>query len=197
MNKELISNIHKLRAENKSYGEIEILLGVSRGTISYHCSHTSREKHKKRTNKYRKGVSPILSKIYRFVRYREIGRKNKSMENKLEKVVYRKLYQFLCTRQYKRKHGRKFLMADSPIKVEEVLAKFGKTPKCYLTGEPIDISKPSEYSLDHIIPVSRGGESTLENMGLLTTQANMAKSNMTDIEFINFCRKVVEFNKNQ
>ena len=45
--------------------------------------------------------------------------------------------------------------------------KIGEKPICYLTGIPIDINKPNEYSLDHIIPMSRGGKNTLENCGLL------------------------------
>ncbi len=74
--------------------------------------------------------------------------------------------------------------------VQDVLDKFGTNPTCYLTGDSIDISKPSSYHFDHIIPKSKGGQSTIDNLGLCTKQANMAKGNMTADEFVNFCRKI-------
>ena len=64
-------------------------------------------------------------------------------------------------------------------------------PVCYLTGRKIDLSKPSKYSLDHIIPVSKGGGSSLSNCGLALKNANMAKSDMTLTEFISLCRDIV------
>lgn len=78
--------------------------------------------------------------------------------------------------------------------VDDVIAKFGDNPSCYLTGQPIDISKPRTYSFDHIIPKSRGGDNSLDNLGLCTKAANQAKNDMTLDEFINSCKQVVKHN---
>ena len=80
------------------------------------------------------------------------------------------------------------------IDLKKVKEKFGNTPKCYLTGESIDLSDMSSYSLDHINPLSRGGKSTLDNMGLTTKIANQSKSGLTREEFIDLCIKVLRHN---
>ena len=46
-----------------------------------------------------------------------------------------------------------------------------------------DWSKPS---LDHIIPISKGGKNTLDNFQFLTTFENLAKRDMTMEEWNNF-----------
>lgn len=76
----------------------------------------------------------------------------------------------------------------------DVLDKIGENPKCYLTGDEIDIHQGSTYHLDHIIPLSRGGSRTLDNLGLATKMANMSKTDMTLDEYFNHCKKVLENN---
>ncbi len=76
--------------------------------------------------------------------------------------------------------------------VEDVINKFGENPKCYLTGEQLDIYQPRTYAFDHIIPASRGGLSSIDNLGLCTKQANMAKSDLTPDEFYKLCKKVIQ-----
>jgi 5-methylcytosine-specific restriction endonuclease McrA len=80
---------------------------------------------------------------------------------------------------------------DPELTVENLKKKFGPNPCCYLTGQPIDLNDTSVYVLDHIIPISRGGTSSLANCGLTLAAANQAKNNMTPQEFVEFCRKVV------
>ncbi len=77
---------------------------------------------------------------------------------------------------------------------DDVIKKFGENPKCYLTGDPIDIYKPSTYHFDHIVPISRGGTNTIDNLGICTKAANQAKHSMTHTEFIDFCRRVIDHN---
>lgn len=67
-------------------------------------------------------------------------------------------------------------------------------PYCYLTGEKIDLLDNSAYQLDHIIPHSKGGSNSLENMGLTTKNANQAKSDMTKDELIDLCKKILIHN---
>lgn len=80
------------------------------------------------------------------------------------------------------------------INIKNVLSHFGKNPKCYLTGRKIDLTKTSSYHFDHIIPRTKGGENTLENLGLLCKDANIAKYNKTSEEFISLCREILENN---
>lgn len=78
-----------------------------------------------------------------------------------------------------------------PITEQQVIDKFGENPKCYLTGKEIDISKPRTYQFDHKVPASRGGTNTIDNLGICSRTANLAKSDMTHDEFIEFCKTVL------
>jgi CRISPR/Cas system Type II protein with McrA/HNH and RuvC-like nuclease domain len=77
---------------------------------------------------------------------------------------------------------------------EEEIKFLQSNPYCYLTGEKIDLDKAETYSLDHIIPLSRGGERNIKNMGLTTRTANQAKNAMLINEFIELCKKVLDHN---
>lgn len=61
--------------------------------------------------------------------------------------------------------------------------------RCALTGRPL---LPDTASLDHITPVRRGGEHRIENTQVLHKEVNRAKATMTNEEFIQVCREVVE-----
>ena len=78
------------------------------------------------------------------------------------------------------------------FKLEDVIEKFGENPTCYLTGQPIDMWKPSTYEFDHIIPRIRGGTNDLDNLGICLKSANRAKYTMTPDEFVNLCRLIVQ-----
>ena len=80
------------------------------------------------------------------------------------------------------------------ITVEELLEKIGSDPKCYLTKIPINLLDSKSYQLDHIIPKSRGGDSSLSNCNICTPIANKCKSNLTPEEFIKLCWIIVENN---
>lgn len=95
---------------------------------------------------------------------------------------------------------KRFLSVKNNITIfftlNELKSKLGKHPKCYLTGKLIDLNKPNTYSLDHIIPVSRGGENSLKNLALMSKDVNQAKWNLTLDEFIKLCNDVVNHTKN-
>lgn len=60
--------------------------------------------------------------------------------------------------------------------------------KCALTHRKLT---PSTASLDHRVPVARGGPHVLSNCQVLDKQVNRAKGTMTTDEFISLCREVV------
>ncbi len=77
--------------------------------------------------------------------------------------------------------------------IRELKEKIGPNPKCYLTGKPIDLNEPDSYSLDHRVPVSKGGISSLENCELTSSAVNFAKSDKTVEEFRALCLAVCDY----
>lgn len=60
--------------------------------------------------------------------------------------------------------------------------------RCALSGRVLE---PANAAMDHILPVSRGGRHSIENVQLLEKALNRAKGTMTNEEFIGMCRAVV------
>jgi 5-methylcytosine-specific restriction endonuclease McrA len=62
--------------------------------------------------------------------------------------------------------------------------------RCALTGVRL-----TRYNceLDHIFPRSKGGSNERSNLRWLLDDVNQAKYNLTDEEFLNMCRSVVDF----
>lgn len=76
------------------------------------------------------------------------------------------------------------------IKATDIRRKLAEqNGRCLLTGEELT---PVNISADHMVPVSRGGAHALENIALVTLEANAAKGTLTPEEFVSLCRKVVE-----
>jgi 5-methylcytosine-specific restriction endonuclease McrA len=153
--------ILKLREEGKTYSEIILLLGCSRGLVSYYCGIGQKEKTRNRNKK----------------------------THKKHGCLYRKLIGFCF--DYSSRSTRKSQLGSKLIDISKVKEKIGDRPSCYITGTPIDLEDMSSYSLDHIIPLSKGGKSTIENLGLTTRQANMCKSSLSYDELLKFCENVL------
>lgn len=69
--------------------------------------------------------------------------------------------------------------------------KLKSDPVCYLTGTPIDLLS-DDYAFDHTIPVSKGGDNSLLNLGLTCKPVNKAKADFSYNEFVAMCLKVVK-----
>lgn len=168
--------ILKLRSEGKTFSEIKEILGCSKSTISYHCSDGQKEKSRERLRERRKNV--LLDKTERF-----LNRKSKNAKESIRKFQKR-------DNSIK---GSVNAEIKTTFRWEDVLEKFGENTYCYLSGEDINLYE-NTYSLDHIIPVSRGGGNTLCNLGITHKTVNNIKSDLTPDELIKWCIKILEYN---
>lgn len=175
----------KLKNEGKSYNQIAKILGCTQSNVSYHCSPDQKQKTIDR-NKKNKKAHPYYSKLntYLYIKYNKP--KEKTISKKKQNILLMKILYYSRDRENNK-------LMKALFTVQDVLNKFGEHPKCYLTGEDIDISKPKTYHFDHKIPVSRGGDNSLENLGICTKEANFAKRDMTVEEFYSLCEKVIAY----
>jgi 5-methylcytosine-specific restriction endonuclease McrA len=168
--------ILKLRKEGKSYNDISKILRCSKSTISYHCGDGQKEKSDERRRKRRKNI--LLTKTERF-----IYRKNKNINEAI--------------RRFQKRDNSVKRSVDSTIETtfswKDVIQKIGEDTYCYLSGEKINLYKDN-YNLDHIIPSSRGGDNSLDNLGITHKIVNTMKSDLTPEELIEWCKKILEFN---
>ena len=98
-------------------------------------------------------------------------------------------------RDFQRREGSKLSSTQKiNFSFDDFLNKIGNDPKCYLSGEPIDLYETKSYSIDHILPSSKGGENTINNAGLICSSINKMKSDITVEEFLEKCIQVLEYN---
>lgn len=182
-------DILRLRAEGKSYREIVKILDCPRSLVSYHCGEGQKEKNQNRQIKRRSLVHPFDKKLERF-KGRSFKKSNELKNNRTaEQKLYHKVYHFHDNRITKEHDAMSFT-------VQDVITKFGENPKCYLTGDYISLYEPDTYHFDHIIPASKGGTNTLDNLGICTKEAKMSKTDHTLEEFIELCKKVIKLHGN-
>jgi 5-methylcytosine-specific restriction endonuclease McrA len=158
----LRNEILKLKEQGLLKAEIARQLGCSKGTVAYHVSTVSRAKVIQRGTKWKR-KNTLAVKLHNF---------------KYQKASKRRTYGVLP--------------ADPDLTLKNLIVKIGSEPRCYLTGVTIDLNRAESYSLDHIMPICRGGNNTLENCGLAASRANQAKGEMTYQEFVAFCASVVK-----
>lgn len=161
----LKEKIQKIKKENPELGYQSIANKISCGknTVRYHLDPSQKEAVRNRVRKLRKTQHPL----------------------------YRKLIGF-CTNYGDNRRKSRNNSRVPVIPLETALKIIGNEPVCYLTGEKIDILELNSFSLDHKIPLSKGGKSTIENCGITTKRANTAKNGMSPEEFFDFCKRVLE-----
>jgi 5-methylcytosine-specific restriction endonuclease McrA len=64
--------------------------------------------------------------------------------------------------------------------------------RCALTGR---LLTPETASLDHRVPLSRGGPNTMDNVIIVHRSVNRAKGTLLVEEFIAMCQEVVDHEK--
>lgn len=75
--------------------------------------------------------------------------------------------------------------------LENLYQKFGSKTKCYITGMEIDLNDIDSFELDHIIPISKGGDANINNLGIVNKNANRMKSDLSLSELISMCKMVL------
>ncbi len=190
MNKNLKQKILELRELNFSYNEIISQLGCSKSIVSYHCGLGQKNKTLNRQQKNRL-LNTLISKRDHF-----LSKYNKKKNNKLSKKININIILSGKIATFK-KHNKLYNKGTDMFTLNELKNKIGPNPKCYLTGRDIDLSQPKTYHLDHIIPVSRGGDNSLDNCNIACKEANMAKSDLLLSEFYQLCQDVVKNSSTQ
>ncbi len=148
--------------QGKTYNEISKILNCSKGTISYHCGNGQKEKS--------------------LLKQRQRRNQQHYLSKKVEQFSNRKLYFKTASFQKNKK----------TFTVEDVISKFGIETKCYLTGCKINLINDTNYEFDHIIPASKGGLNTLDNLGITLKVANRVKHNCTVEELVNICKLIIK-----
>jgi predicted transcriptional regulator len=172
--------ILELRKSGLAYSKIAEILNCTKSLVCYYCGKNQKNKSKNRQTKRRKNVHPYQLKLEAFINKKKSD-KNKNYNTSKKHPFIRKLSKFITK-------GNKM---NIKYNIDDVINKFTNTPKCYLTGDPININEPYKYHFDHKTPSSKGGDNSLENMGICTKEANMAKNDMTEQEFLELCKKVL------
>jgi len=169
MNKSYKSKIMKLRKAGKKYREIVEALGCAPSTVSYYLSKKIKYNALKRTSKNKK--------------QRMVG----SPAEQLSYIISSKLNTFNSIgRGYDKKR------TSQKISIQDVRNILEKSSACYLTGKEIDFLDSSSWSMDHKIPRCKGGENTLENLGICDSVANKSKTLLTVDEYLVLCKSVLE-----
>lgn len=172
--------ILSLRAEGKTYNEIVSILGCSKSIVSYHCGPGQKHKHKTRQKKNKKS-NYLCRKIWFF---------NKRTNDKI-KDFHRERNPITAEGEERKYLGK---CLKRTFTKNDFISKYQTNPICYLTGRKIDLYKPHTYSFDHIIPVCKGGESTLENLGITCMEANVAKQGLLLEDFLALCKEILIHN---
>lgn len=184
---ELQEKIFALRLRGYSYKDIQKELGCSKSTISYNLNNTTKTKAQQWKDE-NKTKDIIANKIWKFKTKKCNSKEYIRLPKYYSMRVLHKIYRFL---QQDLDTGRK-LMND--FSVSKILDLIEENPYCYLSGRKILVDDTDKWSLDHIHPSSRGGDNTLENCGITTSEVNQAKNNLTVDEFIELCKDVLQYN---
>lgn len=177
----LQEKILNLRKNGKTYQEIVDELKCSKSLVCYYCGNSQRKKANIRQNKLRKTYHPYIKKLNSFIKCKPGLSKRKISTNKAKTLIIKKLNEFTG-------------YSNMKITLEQLIAKFSEKPRCYLTGQEIDIYDTKTYEFDHKIPTSKNGPNTIDNLGICIRQANRCKQDLTPEEFIDICKKILSYN---
>ena len=156
--------ILKLRDKGFTYNAICGKLNVSKGTVSYHCGSGVKERQHERQ------MAPRVDFLWK--------RAVINWQLHRDKNWFR--------------HGKPTRL--KAVKELRNVIKEVYDNKCYLSGRPLDMVNGSNIEFDHIIPKSKDGKDTLENLGLCVKEANAAKGDLSPDELFQLCKDILQHN---
>jgi len=96
---------------------------------------------------------------------------------------------WLITHRHSRKPRKRCVRGREVLTLEELRDILRSQDfRCALTGEQLT---PTNFALDHIVPIVDGGDFTASNSQLVLKTVNRAKNTMSEDDFIEMCRQVV------
>lgn len=204
--------ILELRSQGMTYKEISETVPCSLSNVCYYLGKNQKQKNLDRKAKnYNAWETSLMRSISRFAcgNYRQKPHVIDTTEytwKEAMKKLNSKLKTFACTTSKSSKSTpKKTYMRNKNLNKKLVLSKYNLSEEepyftCTYTGKKLNIKQTGTYHLDHIMPRSRGEElgmsfeeiNSLENLQIISAEANQAKSSMTHDEFVELCRGVVE-----
>lgn len=76
---------------------------------------------------------------------------------------------------------------DTNFNYKTFIKEYGENPNCYISGSKISLIDSNTYSLDHIVPLSRGGSSSLRNVKPCLAIYNYMKGFFKIEDFLKYC----------
>lgn len=86
--------------------------------------------------------------------------------------------------------GEEFKATDRPTakRIRRLIELQGY--RCGMTGVELE---PRDANLDHVVPIAAGGRHVMGNVQVVHRVINQMKSTLAKDEFVEWCRRVVEF----
>ncbi len=173
--------ILELRSQGLSYNKICKIIGCTPANVAYHCGIGQKQKTRQRKYKYKR--HPYEGKLQQF--HIASDRPHNSIYGlnklKLRRILKTKRSNFM----------KKGQLTKCNFSVQDVVDKLGENPVCYISGRPIDINQTRSYNFDHIIPASKGGQAIIDNLGIASKDANIAKGNLSLDELFKLCKDIL------
>lgn len=176
-----IKGAKELRTQGLSYRKIGTAIKKPAMTVYYHLNL---ERMKARAKARRKIYRPAHKEEIR-IRVRAYYEAHKE-ERKAPNKVHRQAHQGECNaRSAKRRALQQgALIGATAMQLAEIKeiyrrAKEGKKIRCYLYGKLIPIG---QRHVDHIVPVSKGGQHRASNLAVACDKCNMSKGAKMPLE---------------
>lgn len=162
------------------------------------------ESWKKRANKYYNEVTKKKPEKLKAILKSQMERYNKHKDTSAFKEALKRYYNNISPqvkakrskrirdRAFKRlcKYSNRQYLDNklNPFDLWKVAKK--QKLKCVFTGQPLTVHN---MSVDHIIPKSKGGPNIPSNIRLVLKPVNIAKSTMSDTEFLELCKSITNY----